>query len=159
MTVFELGAIGEFVSSLLVLITLIYLTLQIKETRKVIIAQTYQARADMQQEAFLRMTENDELLAIHIKLSPSGGAIPTAENYQKLNPIESRRLYYFSLSTQIRLDNLAFQYLHGNITEEDVAPFVEIIREAIPIWKVQGITPMPAIQKLLNQHKSPKTNV
>ena len=42
MTIQELGSIGEFISSIVVLITLIYLAVQVRQTRNATIASTMQ---------------------------------------------------------------------------------------------------------------------
>ena len=158
MDIQDMGAIGEAVAAVAVLITLIYLALQVKETHKAIVAQTDQSRSDVQQEAFLRASENDELLAIQEKLTwshqamtdPIGVAVYDPEKIDDLSSIEQRRLWYNSLSSLIRLDNVAFQYLQGNITDENMEPLIVIMRQVIPFWEKQGITPRPAMRKLLN---------
>ena len=47
MTIAELGAIGEFLGSIAVLATLIYLATQIRHSQKFAMAQAFQARCDM----------------------------------------------------------------------------------------------------------------
>ena len=42
MTIQELGSIGEFISSIAVLLTLIYLAVQVRQTRNATIASTMQ---------------------------------------------------------------------------------------------------------------------
>jgi hypothetical protein len=53
MTIMELGALGEILGAIAVIVTLIYLAVQIKqntrsmnENRQLALAQTYQMRAD-----------------------------------------------------------------------------------------------------------------
>lgn len=52
MTLAELGALGEFIGSFLVLITLVILVIQVRETHKAILANSYIESARMVYEGF-----------------------------------------------------------------------------------------------------------
>ena len=100
MNIQDIGAIAEAIAAGAVLVTLVYLAMQIKETRKAIIAQAYQARSNVQQEADLRMMENDALLEIYEKVTlgndghgPSNIDIPSIA---ELSPKENSGLQHFN---------------------------------------------------------------
>ena len=79
MTLLELGALGEFVGAIVVVVTLGYLAVQIRqsthqmeENRKLALAQTYQMRADALQEMLVRAAESDRIGPIITKLTGLG---------------------------------------------------------------------------------------
>ena len=68
MTLEELGSVGEFVGALAVLVTLIYLAVQIHQHTKTVKAQINQARSDSFQQVQLALMNSDEMLEIAGKL-------------------------------------------------------------------------------------------
>ena len=89
----QLGSIGEFISSIVVLITLIYLAVQVRQTRNATIASTMQTnRAQFQ--SIMLANRDSQIAPIIIK----------ADNSEPLTPEEEYRL-----STYINLQwNLLF---------------------------------------------------
>ena len=81
MTIQELGSIGEFVSSIVVLITLIYLAVQVRQTRNTTIASTMQTNRMQFQNIML--ANRDSLIA---------PIIVPADNDEPLTPEEEYRL-------------------------------------------------------------------
>jgi hypothetical protein len=79
MTLMELGAIGEFVGAIAVVVTLVYLAIQIRqnthamaEGRRLALAQTYQMRADALQEMLVHAAESEHIGPIITKLVDAG---------------------------------------------------------------------------------------
>jgi len=68
LTLEELGSVGEFVGALAVLVTLIYLAVQIHQHTKTVKAQINQARSDSFQQVQLALMNSDEMLEIAGKL-------------------------------------------------------------------------------------------
>ncbi len=68
MTLEELGSVKEFVGALAVLVTLIYLAVQIHQHTKTVKAQINQARSDSFQQVQLALMNSDEMLEIAGKL-------------------------------------------------------------------------------------------
>ncbi len=65
MTLTELGALGEFVGAIAVVVTLVYLAIQIRqnthsmeEGRRLALAQTYQMRADALQNMMVQAADS-----------------------------------------------------------------------------------------------------
>ncbi len=53
MTLTELGALGEFIAAVAVLITLVYLTLQVQQGNALARSQTRQRRSSKRSESFI----------------------------------------------------------------------------------------------------------
>ena len=93
MTIQELGSIGEFISSIVVLITLLYLAVQVRQTRNATIASTMQTNR-MQFQNIMLANRDSQIPPIIIK----------ADNNEPLTEEEEYRL-----STHINLQwNLLF---------------------------------------------------
>lgn len=79
MSIIELGALGEFVGAIAVVITLAYLAIQIRqntrameESKRLALAQTYQMRADALQDMLVRAAESEKIGPIVTKLTGAG---------------------------------------------------------------------------------------
>ena len=79
MSIMELGALGEFVGAIAVVITLAYLAIQIRqntrameESKRLALAQTYQMRADALQDMLVRAAESEHISPILTKLTAAG---------------------------------------------------------------------------------------
>ena len=75
MTVFELGAIGEFVSSFAVLATLVYLTIQIRRSRSEAKSNVQISRLQAIRDNWLNRSQNPELVDAIIKAEESLGPV------------------------------------------------------------------------------------
>ena len=68
MTIVELGALGEFIGAVAVLVTLIYLAVQLRQNTEAIRAQISQARSDQAQEFFLFSADSPHIPEIWAKV-------------------------------------------------------------------------------------------
>jgi hypothetical protein len=98
MTLDELGSLGEFVSSIAVLITLVYLALQVKQTRRVLEANASQARAEFNKDVVLASATSPDLAELMISLN-DGVELTAAQtvrvmNYATANLRNSENLHY-----------------------------------------------------------------
>jgi len=80
----NLGSVGEFVSSIAVVATLIYLAIQTKQTQKMIRGQTRQSWAEATQDALLRFADSDYIPVIQAKLLTAG--FPDSEGAEVMAP-------------------------------------------------------------------------
>ena len=64
MTIFELGALGEFVDSIAVVVTLVYLAIQIRHNTTSVRAATYQALVESYSEFSLLVGRDSETARI-----------------------------------------------------------------------------------------------
>ena len=124
MTIMELGALGEFLGSIAVLATLVYLSVQIRqntrtmdESKKLALAQTYQMRSDALQMMLVHAADSDHIGPIITKLTGVGypediGAL------EHLSIEERGRFRQWQIAQQTHWDNMFFQYQQGFIDEE-----------------------------------------
>src|SRR5258706_16457870 len=147
MTSMELGALGELVSAIAVLITLVYLAVQIRqnphwieENRRPGLAQTYQMRADALQEMLVHAANSQFIGPLITKLTQLGypediGAL------DRLTPDERGRFRQWQIAQQTHWDNMYFQYQQGFLDEEYYRDsFRERVARLAPTWQALGIT-------------------
>jgi hypothetical protein len=146
MTLMELGALGEFVGAIAVVITLVYLAVQIRqsnqamrENRRLALAQTYQMRADALQEMLVRASESEHIAPIISKLTGLGYPENVA-SLDQLTPIERGRFRLWQIAQQTHWDNLFFQYQQGYLDEEYFRDsFLVRVQRLAPIWAALGV--------------------
>lgn len=97
MTLMELGALGEFVGAIAVVVTLVYLAIQIRqntqameESRRLALAQTYQMRADALQDMLVHAAESRHIGPVITKLTGIGYP-EDVSSLDQLTPIERGR--------------------------------------------------------------------
>ena len=142
MTILELGALGEFLGSIAVLATLVYLSVQIRqntrsmdEGKKLALAQTYQMRSDALQMMLVHAADSEHIGPIITKLTGAGypediGAL------EDLSQEDRGRFRQWQIAQQTHWDNMFFQYQQGFIDEEYYRDsFRERVRRLAPTWK------------------------
>jgi hypothetical protein len=152
MDIQDLGAIGEFISSFAVLITLIYVAVQLRETRNALGAQAYQERTFAQQDALLRVAENSDLAAVLTKFQPPTGLDFDLDAFEKLEPVEQTRIRTFHQAFALRFDNTAFQYQSGYISDSDMEFLLDGdgLPKFLRLWKKLDIRVNPALQRYID---------
>ena len=146
MTIVELGALGEFLGSIVVLFTLVYLAVQVKqgnrsleESRKLALAQTYQMRSDALQMMLVRASDSEHIGPIITRLTTYGypedvGAL------DKLTDEERGRFRQWQIAQQTHWDNMFFQYQQGFIDEEYYRDsFTKRVGRLAPTWKALNV--------------------
>ena len=101
----DLGAIGEFVSSLVVLITLGYLAVQVRhgkslleENRRLAQSQVFQTRVGFRMENHLRQAE-PHLAALAVKVdfdSQARNVEEAVNNFSRLDPVEQEQFRHLT---------------------------------------------------------------
>ncbi len=94
MTIEELGSIGEFISSIAVLITLIYLVIQIRQNRKATVASTMQNNRIQFQN--IAIANRDSIIAPIIVKADNGESLTDEEEYRISNHINLQWNLLFS---------------------------------------------------------------
>ena len=133
MTLQDLGSIGEFVGSIAVLITLVYLAVQIRqntksmdETRRLAITQSQQDWTSMFNGAMLTAAESEHIPRLMVQARDEG--------ISTLIPEDRLRLGYFLAAMAARLDMLHLQYESGFLSEETYqSTFVNSVRNFGPM--------------------------
>ena len=119
-TIQDLGAAGEFMGSIAVLITLIYLAVETKQTQRIVRAQYRHAWADSTQYAQLSLADSDYIAPILAKLESAGFPdSPSAIN--ELDTVERVRYRAFLLGNSHRVRSHLYQISIG-LAETNLAP-------------------------------------
>ncbi len=147
MTLMELGALGEFVGSIAVLATLIYLsvqlrqnTLSIRASEKMALAQTYQMRADALQAMMVTAADSDHIGSIINKLTDAGYPEDVSA-LESLTPDERGRFRQWQIAQLTHWDNMYYQYQQGFLDEEYYRDsFRERVRRLAPTWRALNIS-------------------
>jgi hypothetical protein len=147
MTLQDLGSIGEMIGAIGVVVTLLYLTKQIRlntiamdEARKLALAQTYQMRSDALQAMMVDAADSEHIGPIIIKLTELG--YPEDEKVLgQLTSEERRRFRLWQIAQQTHWDNMFFQYEHGYLDDESYEDSFKVrVRRLAPTWRALGLT-------------------
>ncbi len=148
MTIAELGALGEVVGGIAVVVTLAYLAIQVRqntrameESRRLALAQTYQMRADALQGMLVHAADSDHIGPLITKLTQQGYPESVAP-LERLTQEERGRFRQWQIAQQTHWDNLFFQYQQGYLEEEYYRDsFRERVARLAPTWRALGISP------------------
>ena len=146
MTIMELGALGELLGAIGVIITLAYLAVQIKqntrsmnENKRLALAQTYQMRADALQNMLVQSACSKSLGPLIVKLTSLG--YPT--DLTSLDRISEEELGIFKqwqIAQQTHWDNMFYQYQQGFIDPEYYENEFRVrVRRLAPVWQKLGL--------------------
>ncbi len=141
-----LGAIGETLGALGVIVTLVYLAIQIRqntqsmqEGRRLTLAQTYQMRADALQDMLVQASTSI-IGGIIVKLTEAG----YPEDLSALDQLDTEELGRFRLwqiAQQSHWDNMHYQYQQGYLDEEYYEDAIkERVARLAPTWQALGLT-------------------
>ena len=146
MTIIELGALGELLGAVGVIITLIYLAVQIKqntrsmnENKRLALAQTYQMRADALQGMLVQAACSQTLGPLIVKLTTLG--YPTDLNSLRVISAEELGIFkQWQIAQQTHWDNMFYQYQQGFIDPEYYENEFRVrVRRLAPVWAELGI--------------------
>ena len=119
MTLEDLGNLGEFIASIGVLITLIYLALQIRQNTEATKIQTRQAISEAQFANINTRATDEHLPSIIMKMNRS----------EPLNQEEQDRIYFHTDATMRQFENVHSHFVAGVISQQDwVALRVSMVR-------------------------------
>ena len=147
MSLIELGALGEFLGSIAVLATLIYLSVQIRqntrsmdESKRLALAQTYQIRADALQTMLVTAADSEHIGPIITKLTSAGYPEDLGALLQ-LSAQERGRFRMWQIAQQTHWDNMFFQYQQGFIDKEYYQDSFRMrVGRLAPTWEALNIT-------------------
>ena len=138
-----LGNLGEFAGALIVMGTLVYLALQIKEARRALVAQSYQFRTDAVSDLQIELAQNSEILHVLEKARD-------LEAIDQLDEIERLRLVLVQMAIMNQLENQCFQYLQGFVTSDVAEYTVKSAKGYVPTWEKLGLELRPALAAVLS---------
>jgi hypothetical protein len=146
MTIMELGALGELLGAIGVIVTLIYLAVQIKqnthsinENKRLALAQTYQMRADALQGMLVQAASSATLGPLIVKLTVLG--YPTdLTSLSRISEEERGIFKQWQIAQQTHWDNMFYQYQQGFIDPEYYENEFRVrVRRLAPVWKELGL--------------------
>ncbi len=147
MTLMELGALGEFLGSIAVLATLVYLAVQLRQNtlamqanEKTALAQTYQMRSDALQLMVVQAADSEYLSPIITKLTAAGYP-EDIDALEQLTEEELGRFRLWQIAQQTHWDNWFYQYQQGFIDDESYEDaFKTRVRRLAPTWQALNVT-------------------
>lgn len=101
MSIQDLGSIGEFISSIAVLVTLLYLAMQVRQTRAANVASTM--LANRMQFQNIMLANRDSMIAPIIVKADKGEALSEEEEYRLSNHISLQWNLLFSEYIQLQI--------------------------------------------------------
>jgi hypothetical protein len=121
-----IGAIGEIVGAAAVVVTLIYLALQVRLSREATLAHTRSLRSSARIESGRYWTEE----VIRMALSPDMAMIVSQgmSDARQLSDEERERLVAWYTQHMIAKDNLYHQYLDGLLPEDSWEAHVQVTK-------------------------------
>ena len=138
-----IGAIGEIAGALAVVITLIFLTIQLRqntrsvdESRNATVSQLYQFRANMHMDGQLRRAESSSLNIIQVEGKLQSGGL------EALTPEELMFARLHAVANAVRLDNGLFQHRNGFLDDDYLESIESVIAFMYPLWQQLGIFEM-----------------
>ena len=140
MTIFELGALGEFAGAILLFASLVYVGLQIRQNTAATRAQIFQSRTDAFQNYAIYVSNTPEFYEIMRKLGALDNPGGDPNKISDLTDLERFRYFWVNLANRQRSDNMYYQYTNGFLDEE----FYDsngrfVIRSQAPMWKALGL--------------------
>jgi hypothetical protein len=109
MSLEDLGNIGEFVAAVGVIISLVYLAVQIRQNTRSSRAASYQAAVTSISDLMREVGADPDLA----RIIATGGA-----DLSTLTPSERMQFNYFALSIIRNFENIHYQYISGAIDED-----------------------------------------
>lgn len=123
MSIQDLGALGEFIGSVLVLGSLLYLILQLRHTQKTVMSQMHQMRADGLLSSWQNFAGNKGVREAYIALQNAGWT--PGQNYESAKEalshltLEQRYIIgYWENGLYVYGENSFYQYKQGFYDDE-----------------------------------------
>ena len=120
MSIGELGALGEFVAAIAVLVTLVYLAVQIKQTRLAVSANTHQALNDVSIHLYTTVATNESLATAFV------GA---ASREQTLTPTQLLQFRALGMAMIRNAENMHYQHTLGLLSDERIRSSAMTLKE------------------------------
>ena len=161
MTLEDLGNIGDFIGSITVLVTLVYLAVQVRQSRellerneKIALSETYLQQTAIRSELLRLVVESEHLAPILAKAGNDPELIETLSEEEKV------RLRAHFTRQLLMLDNVHFQSelllldIHGDNVETEASlvrsyQFYEASRK-----KLGGVYPPVRLEKWIESRRS-----
>lgn len=152
MDIVVLGAWGELIGGVGVIASLIFVGFQVrhsakaseasieqsKQTEKMLMGQTFQARSDALQDLSMRLAESAELSSIRQRLEAAG--FPENRSaVDQLTPVEREQYRHFLRAHLHRMSNLVFQRQQGLLDDDYWENMSQPLRRFAVMWEAFDI--------------------
>ena len=166
MTIIEwtevLGNVGEFVGSIVVLATLVYLAIQVKQSKellerqeKIALSQVYQERAIKNAETQVLIASSDDLL----ETAMIGFSVDAADQINELTPLQKMRATLVATATMHFNDNAVYQHELGRLDEHAFEFAVGEINTFAPVWLELDIPVTERVMSVFTEHKEQQSRL
>lgn len=146
MTIAELGALEEFIGSIAVLLTLVYLALQIRHSKellerheKISLSQVYQARVDSRRE-LEKLVIEESMAKIFLKSRPF-----SSEETEELTELEELRVRQLHSLWMDWWDNTIYQESLGLLDTKDMGTNALQFEMLLKVWESFDLRVPPRI--------------
>ena len=134
MTIFELGALGEFVGAIAVVGTLIYLAVQVRHSKDIAMGHSFQTRIGFRIDAHRHETE-PHMAELSTKLGAIENTAEHIKNFNELDEIQKQQYRHLTLIQLQLCDNTLYQYSLGLIGEEQMLQAASRVQMAYGVWE------------------------
>ena len=135
-----IGAIAELAGAAAVVLTLVYLAIQVRqntaameENRKVELANNYDRRARTRVELSTLTASNPDIAELWLRLEENGWPEDTS-SIDVLTPLEQRRIMSLSIAQVINLESNFYQYSLGLVDDSIYERSVGFANRMLPAW-------------------------
>lgn len=141
-----IGAIGELIGALAVVLTLVYLAVQVRHSKqllerneKIAFSQVHQARADSRLDMHLSIADSDHVVAVRrIWGKP--------ELIDELSEEEHYAAQSYMYANMVHQDNILFQGELGLADEQTVLATRDVLLLNQHVWEKLGVVVTPRIR-------------
>jgi hypothetical protein len=145
-----IGAVGEVLGAVAVVVTLAYLAAQVRESRNATAADIYQTRAMSRADADLQIALNCPTYhEIHFKFLTSLAANGIDAAVATLSEKERFLVSRFNASLMVRIDNACYQHRQGLLPDPYFADVRRDIREFASLWRALGLKALPELDRII----------
>ena len=150
-----LGNIGEFIGSIAVFVTLVYLATQVRqsrqlleENRKIALSDVFLGRVELRMGYHLGLAEPHNA-AVLAKVQFSGNVDTAMEQYGHLSEPEKVQYYNLQAAAIQAVDNTLYQNQLELLDELQISTTRRFAQEMYPLWKVLNL-PTERIREFLD---------
>lgn len=138
MTIMELGALGEFVGSIAVLFTIVYLAVQVRHSRellerneKISLSQVFQSRVDSRRD----------LERLVIELADVVNKVLRSRDMTELTDVEALKMRQLISLWMDWWDNNVYQESLGLMSTDNLIPGIKEFEQILNLWGYAGMEP------------------
>jgi hypothetical protein len=135
MSLEQIYLVSQIVSAAAIVASLVFVGLQIRQSDKLALAQTYQMRSDALQAMLVHAADSQHIGPVIGKLTALGypedvGAL------NRLDEEERARFRLWQIAQQTHWDNMYFQFQHGFLDKESYEDSFKLrVRRLAPTWR------------------------